>query len=243
MELHAVPQNIMQVEFQLFGDLTIREFSYIAGGGLLAFMVYAINPPFLFKWPFIIMFVLGGIALAKGKYNERSMDVYLITFMNALTSSQKMVWKKGSKKSDILADSKTKSVTYQVTKNPLQADEHTAGGVGVVKAFQQMNLDVDSADSALENRVNTLFDSMYAGTYGDLPKGAGMQFAPKKEDERLTKLKPLSAYSSYNALDLTNSGKTMLVMYLSGRQVGTTKSKAGVYRDVVGDDLEKTQSE
>ncbi|MCA9382075.1 carboxypeptidase regulatory-like domain-containing protein, partial [Candidatus Dojkabacteria bacterium] len=56
-------------------------------------------------------------------------------------------------------------------------------------------------------------------------------------------LKPMSTYSGYNELDLTNSGKTMLVLYLSGRQIGTTRSKAGVYRDVVGDDLEKTQNE
>jgi hypothetical protein len=57
---HAVPQNIMDVEFKLVGDLTMRQFSYLIVFGLLAYFSSVIIPG-IFKWP--IVMTLGLLAL------------------------------------------------------------------------------------------------------------------------------------------------------------------------------------
>ena len=47
---HAVPQNIMDVEFKIVGDLTMRQFSYLLILGLFAYFNSQLMVG-IFKWP------------------------------------------------------------------------------------------------------------------------------------------------------------------------------------------------
>ncbi len=90
---HAVPQNIMDVEFKLIGDLTMRQFSYLAVLGLSAYFAYLLIPG-LFKWPTVIVLSLFALSLAFVPVQERGLDEWLVNFFRAINSPTQRVWKK-----------------------------------------------------------------------------------------------------------------------------------------------------
>ena len=89
---HAVPQNIMDVEFKLIGELTMRQFSYLLVFGLLAY--FSTNIPGLFKWPAVLFFAILAIGLAFIPVQERGLDEWLVNFYRAITSPTQRVWRK-----------------------------------------------------------------------------------------------------------------------------------------------------
>lgn len=90
---HAVPQNIMDVEFKLIGDLTMRQFIYLLVFGLIAYLIY-ISVFGLFKWPLVTIFILLGLGLAFVPIQERGMDEWFVNFFRSVYSPTQMVWQK-----------------------------------------------------------------------------------------------------------------------------------------------------
>ena len=62
---HAIPQNIMDVEFKLVGDLTLRQFIYVAAGLAIAYISFVSDVASPIKWLIIFLFGGGGLDLAK----------------------------------------------------------------------------------------------------------------------------------------------------------------------------------
>lgn len=90
---HAVPQNIMDVEFKIIGDLTIRQFSYLMLFGALAYGAFTqVNN--LFKWPAVLIFTLLGVGLAFIPIEERGLDQWVINFFSAIYRENQKVWRK-----------------------------------------------------------------------------------------------------------------------------------------------------
>jgi len=90
---HAVPQNIMDVEFKIIGELTMRQFAYVMAFGGLAF-VSATYVAGFFKWPFAIFFTLLGLAFAFVPIEDRGMDQWVVAFFRAVYSPTQKVWRK-----------------------------------------------------------------------------------------------------------------------------------------------------
>ncbi|MBN2016167.1 PrgI family protein [Candidatus Dojkabacteria bacterium] len=105
MKQHAVPENIMDVEFKLFGSLTAKQFGYIIGGGCIALLMYytfkTLNSTLL-GWIFAFLCVILGLSLALIRVNDQPFEVWLGNFLSAMFSSQKRVWKKGKKTPEVL---------------------------------------------------------------------------------------------------------------------------------------------
>jgi len=91
---HAVPQNIMDVEFKLIGDLTMRQFTYLAVFLGFSYIIFTLNLPVFFKWPIILIVVLAGVAFAFVPYEERGLDEWIVNFFKAAYSEQQYIWKK-----------------------------------------------------------------------------------------------------------------------------------------------------
>ena len=93
----------MDVEFKLFGELTIRQFGYVAGGALAAFVCYVVFADIgLVRWPLVVFFGILGIMLAVFKVNDRPFEIWLANFIFALFTSQRSIWKKSAKTPEIL---------------------------------------------------------------------------------------------------------------------------------------------
>lgn len=114
MKQHSVPENIMDVEFKLFGSLTAKQFGYILGGGVLAlvfFFVFKELGSMLLAWIFVCISVFLGLSLALIRINDQPFEVWLGNFFAAMFTSQKRVWRKEKKHQGDLSDSKTQQIS------------------------------------------------------------------------------------------------------------------------------------
>lgn len=99
----------MDVEFKLFGSLTVKQFGYIVAGGLLALFFYFVFKEIgsmLLAWIFIFLSVVLGLSLALIRINDQPFEVWLGNFLAAMFTSQKRVWKKEKKESAALSGKK-----------------------------------------------------------------------------------------------------------------------------------------
>jgi hypothetical protein len=103
MQQHPVPQNIMGVEFQLIGSMTIRQFGYVAAGAVIAWLSLTSPLPFFIKWALVIGAGLTGLALAFLPVNDIPLDRWVTIFFNAINSPTKRIWRKESLFLDFLS--------------------------------------------------------------------------------------------------------------------------------------------
>jgi hypothetical protein len=94
MEQHPVPQNVTTFQFRLIGDMTIKQFGYLAGGAILAYIMYKLPLPFFFTWPLAVLSAVGGIGLAFVPIEERPMDVWVLSFIKSIYSPTQYIWSK-----------------------------------------------------------------------------------------------------------------------------------------------------
>ena len=80
MENHPIPQDITGFEFKLIGDMTIKQFAYMAGGVVLAFAIYALPFFAIIKIPIALCTVGIGAALAFLPLAGRPMDLMIKNF-------------------------------------------------------------------------------------------------------------------------------------------------------------------
>ncbi len=134
MKQHSVPENIMDVEFKLFGSLTAKQFGYIVAGAGIAIVFYLVfktlDATFL-GWIFAGLSAVLGLSLALIRINDQPFEVWLGNFLFAMFSSQKKVWRK-SKKQPVHLDNK--SIVSQVvrphqTNQPENVAQQSAGSM------------------------------------------------------------------------------------------------------------------
>lgn len=94
MEQHPVPQNVTTFQFRLVGDMTIKQFGYLAGGIIGGYICYKLPLPFFFTWPLAITSGLLGFGLAFVPVEERPMDVWIASFFRNVYSPTQWVWQK-----------------------------------------------------------------------------------------------------------------------------------------------------
>lgn len=94
MEQHPVPQNVTTFQFRLVGDMTIKQFGYLAGGAILAYISFKLPLPFFFTWPLAALFALGGFGFAFIPIEERPMDVWFLSFIKSIYSPTQFLWQK-----------------------------------------------------------------------------------------------------------------------------------------------------
>jgi len=97
MEQHPVPQNVTTFQFRLIGDMTIKQFGYLAGGAIIGYICYKLPLPFFFTWPMATLFALGGVGFAFVPIEERPMDVWVLSFIKNIYSPTQFVWSQEKK--------------------------------------------------------------------------------------------------------------------------------------------------
>lgn len=122
MEPHPIPQNVASFQFRLVGDMTLKQFLYLASGATLAYIIFvffAPNYPFL-AWPLVIISSFSGVAFAFLPIGSRPLDYWLAAFLKAIYSPTRRIWGKNNKtyKEDPLF--KSRYVTYLSSFQPVQ---------------------------------------------------------------------------------------------------------------------------
>lgn len=97
MQQHPVPQNVTQYQFRLVGDMTLKQFLELMAGILLAYLFFASNLVFIFKWPLVIFSLLFGVGLAFFPIEDRPLDQWIINFVHAIYAPTRFIWQKTNK--------------------------------------------------------------------------------------------------------------------------------------------------
>lgn len=99
MEPHAVPQNVTAFQFKLVGDMTLKQFIYLASGIALAYLTFLLIIPTypIFGWPLLVVFVLLGVAFAFLPFRARPLDEWVKSFFKAIYSPTKRIWLKNGR--------------------------------------------------------------------------------------------------------------------------------------------------
>ena len=122
MRQHPIPQNIMDVEFKLVGDLTLKQFAYAAIGFGLAYLAFASGLGLFIKWPLVVFFSLAGLAFAFFPLDDRSLDIWLLNYVTAIYRPQRRLWIKGNNLPAYL----TTEVKHLTTKKDRGTQQHKA---------------------------------------------------------------------------------------------------------------------
>ena len=120
MRQHAIPQNILDVEFKIFTKFTLKEFAYLAmgigAGGIFLFLYSKDQVPGAVAIPIFIISSGIGIVLALVPINDQPADQFIKNFVNAIRKPTRRVWL-DSKMKQSRTESDAELAKEQVSKN------------------------------------------------------------------------------------------------------------------------------
>jgi len=167
MERHAVPQNIMEVEFKLFGSLTVKQFAFMAAGFLIALGIYYMPIIDIMKYPFIAISSIGGLVLSIGQINGQPSTTWLSNFIAALFTSQERVWKKTAVTPEIFTDKPIQDLSQDRNDEVLKKK---GGAIIMMKdapllAFAdetdtKYDVDVDDRLKSIDDHLNFIYNEL-----------------------------------------------------------------------------------
>ena len=101
MDNHPIPQDITGFQFKLIGDMTVKQFAYVAAGVIVAWVLFTILPLVaIIKIPLVLLFAGAGAALAFVPVEGRPMDLMIVNFFNAVFSPTQYVYQKQGEAQD-----------------------------------------------------------------------------------------------------------------------------------------------
>ncbi len=126
MTQHPVPQNVIEVEFKLFGSFTLKQFSKILIGGLIGVVLFLLPLPGVIKYPLSFISIILGIGMAV----TPALGTWLTGFIKALFLSPRYVWIREATPPDIL---RAKEITTTTSAKEMK--------VGAAKKTNKLDID------------------------------------------------------------------------------------------------------
>lgn len=94
MENHPIPQDITGFQFKLIGDMTVKQFAYIAVGVFFGWLFFVSPLHDFIKIPLAISFIAFGVALAFIPVQGRPLDTMIANFFKAVFSPTQYIYQK-----------------------------------------------------------------------------------------------------------------------------------------------------
>ncbi len=91
---HPIPQDITGFQFKLIGSMTIKQFAYVAGGVIIAWVLYILPLFFLVKIPLALAFAGLGAAFAFLPIQGRPLDAMIVNYFKAIFSPTQFIYLK-----------------------------------------------------------------------------------------------------------------------------------------------------
>jgi hypothetical protein len=209
---HPIPQNVMDVEFKVVGDLTVRQLMYLFAGGIFAYIIYRSELPGF--WRIIILFItiVITIAIAFIPYEERGLDKWLMSFLKAMTMPTQMVWRKTySPPAYFLSDYaniiKNEIITLTPAKSRNKLDDYlgqlseSENELDKVEAMRLQNIRMGFSNQAgtsvmMQQTTTSSYSPSLGGTttttetqvvYADEPVSPGRSFSDSQDDDNNVK--------------------------------------------------------
>lgn len=170
MEPHAVPQDILNAEFKLFGGFTLKQFLKLLMACLAALFVFMLGIPLIIKIPIIFGFLIIGIGMATMPRFGNKLENYI----KAIFISPRYVWVKEDKNIEVFSGNikkeiqKTQTVGSSVNRkqkidlSEISLDALLSTGTTTMPLSQQDS--EDDLEKSRNKNFNRLFDSFYQDT-------------------------------------------------------------------------------
>lgn len=94
MDNHPIPQDVTGFQFKLIGNMTVKQFAYLATGVVLAWILLQLPVNILIKFPFCAFSALFGAGLAFLPVSGRPMDLMIGNYIKALFRPTQFVYEK-----------------------------------------------------------------------------------------------------------------------------------------------------
>ncbi len=158
MEQHPIPQNITNFEFKLIGDMTVKQFAYLAGCTVFAYLVFIMPIHPFIKFPIAIFSAILGVALAFLPVEGRPLDRWIASFIRALFTPNQYIFHKDTQATDFFK-TYTSTVKPQVatlkTPTVIESDERFTT---FLKQTRAPLADIENSDRESLARIQKLED-------------------------------------------------------------------------------------
>lgn len=155
MREHPIPQDIVGYRFHIIGSMTLKQFGEMAGGVILALLIYSTNLVAVIKWPLIFFAVSIGAAMAFLPIAERPLDHWILAFLKAIYRPTKFYWERMQKVPDPFLYEQGKNVT-----NPEDELDLTPARrqriMEYLASVQHGHSDMDQYDRAEQNKIQQI---------------------------------------------------------------------------------------
>ena len=94
MENHPIPQDVTGFKFKLIGSMTVKQFLYVLGFGIIATIIFILQINFSIRIPLVLLFAGIGLALAFLPVEGRPMDIMIANFAKTIPSENRYIFKK-----------------------------------------------------------------------------------------------------------------------------------------------------
>lgn len=94
VESHPIPQDVTGFQFKIIGDITIKQFAYLASSAILAWVFYQFPIASFIKLPITLGLGSIGPALAFVPIGGRPIDTMIFNFIKAFFSPTRFVYQK-----------------------------------------------------------------------------------------------------------------------------------------------------
>lgn len=94
MENHPIPQDVTGFKFKLIGSITVKQFLYLLGFGILATIMFVLHINPFIKIPLMLLFAGIGASLAFVPIEGRPMDVMITNFAKTVPNENRFIYKK-----------------------------------------------------------------------------------------------------------------------------------------------------
>ena len=94
MDNHPIPQDVTGFQFKLIGNMSVKQFAYLATGVVLAGILYKSPLHMLIKLPFCVFFIGFGAGLAYFPISGRPMDAMIGSYIKALFRPTQFIYGK-----------------------------------------------------------------------------------------------------------------------------------------------------
>lgn len=95
MQQHPVPRDIIGFRFKLIGEMTIKQFAYLAVGVVVGYILFRALPlPGAVPLAIGFLFAGGGAALAFVPLQGRPLDIWIKAYFKSVYSPTQFIWRK-----------------------------------------------------------------------------------------------------------------------------------------------------
>lgn len=163
MERHPVPQNLMDVEFKLFGALTIRQFGYLAAGCLIGVMFYFSGIPEILRIIFVGLSVGLGFFMSLVKINGQSSTIWLSNFILSMIVPQERLWKKSPIVPEVLKEDPTLKLTSDKNLVQILSNKSRIGSfpINPLAQLEKEETPLDKEEKMELDKIEEHFDFLF----------------------------------------------------------------------------------